>query len=107
MRVIKEVVGGQLYGPNGEEVDLPIGAKAVPKPETIDGSVPKINGIVPNGTFTEGGFTLAELDQGSEVLREARSRGGEFIETATGTTDTVIMGAELPKRRNIRGFGRG
>lgn len=109
MPIIRGVERGKLIGSDGKVMKLPVTSRAVPKPISEQGVVPKMKGIIPNVTFAgEGkGFTLGELDQGSESLREARSRGVEHIETAMGTTDTPVVAVESPKRRNIRGFGRG
>jgi hypothetical protein len=106
MPTIKGVEGGKLIGNDGKEMEMPVTPRAVPKPKAERGVVPKMEGVIPNATFAkEGeGFTLGELDQGSEGLREALSRGAEFIETAMNTTDTLIVGEVLPRRRNISRF---
>lgn len=49
MKEIKGVVGGQLIGPDGEAVDLPIGVRAAPKPEKRK----KKKGLDVNRNFAE------------------------------------------------------
>ncbi|MFA4826663.1 MAG: hypothetical protein WC596_00165 [Candidatus Shapirobacteria bacterium] len=90
-----------LVGAGGRPIELPTSTRAVPKSKRLGDGAP-MEGIVPNGTFGTGGkgLTIGEM-AGQEDIEVTVAEGQEFLRTAEGTSNTVIVAEEMPARRNL------